>query len=81
MRHDVARWWPLAAVLVAAVVGFVVHANGGALPGEVWYIDRLQALGEPVPSVAEFVRVTMAGLLEGHPHDVAITKEAPNYTR
>jgi IMP dehydrogenase len=29
----------------------------------------------------EFVRVTMAGLLEGHPHDVAITKEAPNYTR
>ncbi len=29
----------------------------------------------------EFVRVTMAGLLEGHPHDIAITKEAPNYTR
>lgn len=29
----------------------------------------------------EFVRVTMAGLLEGHPHDVTITKEAPNYTR
>ncbi|MGH7573216.1 MAG: IMP dehydrogenase, partial [Gemmatimonadota bacterium] len=28
-----------------------------------------------------FVRVTMAGLLEGHPHDVTITKEAPNYTR
>lgn len=29
----------------------------------------------------EFVRVTMAGLLEGHPHDVTITREAPNYTR
>ena len=29
----------------------------------------------------EFVRVTMAGLLEGHPHDVTITKEGPNYTR
>ncbi|HUP01779.1 MAG TPA: IMP dehydrogenase [Gemmatimonadota bacterium] len=29
----------------------------------------------------EFVRVTMAGLVEGHPHDVTITKEAPNYTR
>lgn len=43
---------------MAAVVGFVVHANGDALPGEVWYIGRLQALGEPVPSVAEFVRVT-----------------------
>ena len=29
----------------------------------------------------EFVRVTMAGLLEGHPHDVTVTKEAPNYSR
>ncbi len=28
-----------------------------------------------------FVRVSMAGLIEGHPHDVTITKEAPNYTR
>jgi IMP dehydrogenase len=30
---------------------------------------------------ARFTRITMAGLLEGHPHDVAITKEAPNYAR
>ena len=29
----------------------------------------------------EFLRVTMAGLIESHPHDVTITKEAPNYTR
>ena len=29
----------------------------------------------------EFIRVTMAGLIEGHPHDVTITKEAPNYSR
>jgi len=28
---------------------------------------------------AEFVRVTPAGLAESHPHDVQITKEAPNY--
>jgi IMP dehydrogenase len=26
-----------------------------------------------------FVRISMAGLIEGHPHDVTITKEAPNY--
>jgi IMP dehydrogenase len=26
-----------------------------------------------------FVRMTHAGLRESHPHDVAITKEAPNY--
>ncbi len=28
---------------------------------------------------ARFVRVTSAGLIESHPHDVMITKEAPNY--
>jgi IMP dehydrogenase len=25
------------------------------------------------------VRITNAGLIESHPHDVIITKEAPNY--
>ncbi len=29
---------------------------------------------------AEFVRITAAGLRESHPHDVQITKEAPNYS-
>jgi len=28
---------------------------------------------------AEFVQITAASLKEGHPHDVMITKEAPNY--
>ena len=28
----------------------------------------------------QFVRITNAGLLESHPHDIAITKEAPNYS-
>ena len=30
---------------------------------------------------AQFVRTTNAGFLESHPHDVTITKEAPNYSR
>lgn len=29
---------------------------------------------------ARFVRITSAGLIESHPHDVYITKEAPNYS-
>ena len=29
---------------------------------------------------AEFVRITNAGLTESHPHDIDITKEAPNYS-
>ncbi len=28
---------------------------------------------------AEFVRITRSGLVESHPHDVIVTKEAPNY--
>ncbi len=30
---------------------------------------------------AQFVKITNAGMRESHPHDVAITKEAPNYSR
>lgn len=29
---------------------------------------------------AQFIRVTASGIRESHPHDVAITKEAPNYS-
>ncbi|MCL2738295.1 MAG: IMP dehydrogenase [Bacteroidales bacterium] len=29
----------------------------------------------------EFVRITSAGVIENHPHDVTITREAPNYSR
>ena len=28
---------------------------------------------------SQFVRITGAGLRESHPHDISITKEAPNY--
>tara|TARA_B100000900_G_scaffold328945_1_gene289296 strand:- start:443 stop:1921 length:1479 start_codon:yes stop_codon:yes gene_type:complete len=30
---------------------------------------------------AQFVRITTAGVIESHPHDVTITREAPNYSR
>ncbi len=30
---------------------------------------------------AQFTRITNAGVQESHPHDVAITREAPNYSR
>ncbi len=29
---------------------------------------------------AKFVQITSAGLIESHPHDIQITKEAPNYS-
>ena len=36
---------------------------------------------EELQCEARFVRITGAGLRESHPHDVTITKEAPNYRR
>lgn len=35
---------------------------------------------EELRTKAEFVRITNASLIESHPHDIAITKEAPNYS-
>lgn len=30
---------------------------------------------------SKFVRITNAGYMESHPHNITITKEAPNYSR
>ena len=35
---------------------------------------------EELKANSRFVRITNAGLIESHPHDVFITKEAPNYS-
>ena len=35
---------------------------------------------EELQSKAKFVRVTHASVSESHPHDIQITKEAPNYS-
>lgn len=58
-------------------VGDVVYQLMGGLRSGMGYlgvrtIDELRRDGR-------FVRVTAAGLVESHPHDVTITKEAPNY--
>ena len=36
---------------------------------------------ETLHTTSKFTRITNAGILESHPHDVTITKEAPNYSR
>ena len=35
---------------------------------------------EELHQKAKFVQITNAGLRESHPHDIQITKEAPNYS-
>jgi IMP dehydrogenase len=60
---------PLAAIL---------HQLVGGLRQAMGYCGAA-TIGEMKRS--EFVRITGAGLRESHPHDVTITKEAPNYQR
>jgi IMP dehydrogenase len=58
-------------------VGNVVHQLVGGLKAGMGYTgcETITALQEK----ARFRRVTGAGLRESHVHDVAITREAPNY--
>jgi len=56
--------------------GYVYQLVGGIRSG-MGYVGA-PTLGE-LHEKARFIRVTLAGLRESHPHDVTITKEAPNY--
>lgn len=57
----------------------IIHQLTGGLRSAMGYTGcaELQALR----TKATFVRITNAGIQESHVHDVAITKEAPNYQR
>ena len=47
---------------------------------DVYDIERSQERIAELHEKAVFVRITNAGLRESHPHDISITKEAPNYS-
>lgn len=55
----------------------VVHQLVGGVKAAMGYTGS--ATIEDLQSRAQFVRITNAGLSESHVHDVAITREAPNY--
>ena len=64
--------------LKGQVADFVYQMVGGWLEGMgSWCAVDLNKLREE----AQFVQITGAGLIESHPHDVQITKEAPNYSK
>ena len=58
-------------------VSEVLYQMAGGLRAGMGYVGaaNLAAL-----QAAQFVRITGAGLRESHPHDVQITREAPNYS-
>ncbi len=60
-------------------VSGVIHQLSGGLKAAMGYVG-----GKDIPDFqekAKFVRISGAGLSESHAHDVAITRESPNYNR
>jgi IMP dehydrogenase len=57
----------------------IIHQMMGGLRASMGYMGAAN-IGE-IHDKAQFVKVTGAGVLEAHPHDIQITKEAPNYRR
>ncbi len=55
----------------------IVHQLAGGLRASMGYVGC--ATVEDMRSKPQFVKITPAGVRESHVHDVAITKEAPNY--
>ena len=81
MEEDIKKLVPegiVAQVPYKGTVSEVVYQLVGGLRAGMGYVGAsdLAALKK-----AQFVRITNAGFLESHPHDVTITKEAPNYSR
>lgn len=55
----------------------VIFQLAGGLRQAMGYCGALTI--EDLKTQARFIRITSAGLRESHPHDIIITKEAPNY--
>ncbi|MGO3017621.1 MAG: IMP dehydrogenase [Anaerococcus sp.] len=60
-------------------VGDVIYQLLGGLRSGMGYVgaENLKALHEK----SQFRKISPASLIEGHPHDIQITRESPNYTK
>ena len=80
MEEDIKKLVPegiVAQVPYKGTLGEVIYQLVGGLRAGMGYCGAkdLAALRE-----AKFVKITAAGMAESHPHDVTITREAPNYS-
>jgi len=65
-------------VAYKGTLGEVIHQMIGGLRAGMGYTGSATIKDL---SKAEFLKITAAGVAESHPHDVIITREAPNYSR
>ena len=61
------------------LLGEYVYQLVGGLRSGMGYAGA--ATLEDLRSRTRLIRITNAGLVESHPHDITITREAPNYQR
>lgn len=81
MEDDIKKLVPegiVAQVPYKGTLSEVVYQLVGGLRAGMGYVGAKDI--ETLRS-AKFVRITHAGYVEGHPHDVTITRESPNYSR
>jgi len=75
--------WLVAVVSIEGIVAYkgtaeeVIYQIVGGLRSAMGYCgsEDIAALKK-----AQFVTITQASLIESHPHDITITKDAPNYS-
>ncbi len=60
-------------------VAEVIYQMKGGLRAGMGYCGK--ATVEELRTNSQFVRITNASLIESHPHDISISKEAPNYSQ
>ena len=60
-------------------VAEIIYQMKGGLRSGMGYCGKHNI--EELRTDSEFVRITNAGLIESHPHDISISKEAPNYSQ
>ncbi len=80
-EHDVEKLVPegiVGRVPYKGTLSEVVHQMVGGLRAGMGYTGSpdIQSLHQ-----ARFIKITAAGVVESHPHDITITREAPNYSR
>ena len=82
VEHDIKKLVP------EGIVGRV-HYKGELVESMTQFIGGLRAgMGycgskdiQTLKDTGKFIKITASGINESHPHNVAITKEAPNYSR
>ena len=72
--------WGLAIIIITIIIRLALTPLTARQYKASYNMTKMQPLIQDLQQKGQFIRITGAGLKESHPHDIYITKEAPNYT-